>query len=1712
MRSKRPKIKMKTRPRSENGLFRFLFRDTPIPMWLYDPKTLAFLDVNAAASEKYGYMRKEFLKMTVKDIYLAGRVRGSHTDAAGSRREETHRSRHKIKDGSIINVQVTSHRLRMDGRDVIIAMATGMPGRKRAGGALRENESRYRYLFEQNPTPMFIYETRDLKILAVNDEFVAKYGYSRAEALKLHLTDLYPELEKKPIADLVRTLRGHAYAGEWHHLQKDGKRITIEAHSHGFTYDGRAARVVVVSDISERKRVEDALRDSEKRLTRAESVARMGFLDWDLKTNRIFLSDEACRIHGIERHEELLSPELIARAVHPDDLSVVNSGLEQAISGAKPYDIDHRVIRPDGTMRWVHAQAQLLRNSEGVPERLLGTVVDITERKRAEEALNESEEQYRKLVTLLPDALFVNVDARIVLANPTCCRLLGAADPSELIGKSIFEIVHPEYHDRVRERRRVTLAGGSSSLTEERYIRLDGTVVDVDVVSAGIEWRGSRGTQVIVRETTERKKAERELRESQERYRKLFEDHTAVKFIIDPETGALLDANEAAVRFYGWTREELKRMTIREINVLPPAQLKTELEKAASKAQDHFEFRHHLADGSVRDVEVFTSKIEINGKSILESIVHDITERKHAEEALRESEERYRRLITFLSDPVYIHVDSRVTFVNEAMCRLIGAEDPSQLLGKSIFEILHPDFHEVVRRRLPLVFSGRTAPILEEKFVRLDGTSVDVEVSAVAIEWRGAVGVQVMARDITERKKAEAEIRKLNRIYNVLSNINQAIVRIHHTQLLFSETCRIAVEQGGFVMAWLGAVNPETQKVDVLASSGVTDDYLRNINIDLKDESRRKGPTGRAIISGTYVVSNRIDRDESMLPWQNGAARMGYRSSAAFPIKVSGKVWGVFNLYSDEPGSFNDDEIKLLDELAMDISFAIEFIQEESERKKAEESLQKSEELLQSSVRVANIGIFEHDRLNDTIFWSPRQREIYGLGPDDPVTLQTFLAQIYPEDTDRVVSSVQRAHDPSGDGLWDIEHRIVRRDGTVRWLAERSQTFFEGEGRARHPVRTVGAALDITGRKEAEERLRLSDEIIKRVNSLILIADAHGRITYASPSIKSILGYEQEEVLGDGWWRLTHQDDPDRIDTRKDVAAAARGDIPVTEAAYETKVLSKNGEIHWILWQDSMGVNRELIGVGQDITDRKQAEEALVLSERKYKDIFESAPLGIYQSTLDGRFITCNSELAKILGYDSPEDLTDLDMATDIYYEKEERAALIARFKPHGSAADLEIRWKKKDGAPVWIQLNSRAIRDANGKTLRFEGFVRNITERKQAEEQLKQNETKRHELELELIQAQKLESLGTLASGIAHDFNNLLGVIIGNASLLEELLGDSPAAYKKNIDAILRASTRGAAVVKQMLTFARKTDVLIESVMLNDLVNEIVRLIRETFSRTIRVEADLAPDLPSIDADATQVHQVLLNLCVNARDSMPDGGTLIITTCRESGKELRDRRPNATADSYVVLSVEDTGTGMDEETQRRIFEPFFTTKEHGKGTGLGLSLVFGIMQSHDGFITFRTEPGKGTIFQCYFPVPAGAPQIPKVETERSEMIPAGNETVLVVEDEDLLRELLTQILVSKGYTVLSAEDGECGFATYQKHRSEIALVISDLGLPKFGGDELYRRLKEADSDVRLILSSGYIEPGMRATILEEGVKDVIPKPYNPDEVLRTVRRVLDGN
>ncbi|MGH9945336.1 MAG: PAS domain S-box protein, partial [Pyrinomonadaceae bacterium] len=537
-----------------------------------------------------------------------------------------------------------------------------------------------------------------------------------------------------------------------------------------------------------------------------------------------------------------------------------------------------------------------------------------------------------------------------------------------------------------------------------------------------------------------------------------------------------------------------------------------------------------------------------------------------------------------------------------------------------------------------------------------------------------------------------------------------------------------------------------------------------------------------------------------------------------------------------------------------------------------------------------------------------------------------------------------------------------------------------------------------------------------------------------------------------------------------------------------------------------------------DVTERQLAAEALRHSEEKYRDIFDHATMGIYQSAPDGTILTANDTLARMLGYDTAGELLGLNLGDDIYCHPQEREALIAEHEGRGAASGLEVLWRRRDGAPVWVHLNARAAKDEAGRTLYFDGFAHDITERKRLEDQLRQ--------------AHKMEAVGRLAGGVAHDFNNLLTVIIGQSSLLMMRLPEGGEPRRK-VEEIMAASERAAALTRQLLAFSRKQILQPRTIDLNAAVRDVERLLHGAVGGNVRLVLELAPRLGAVLADPSQIDQVLMNLAVNASHAMPGGGVLTIRTenVSISKEDVRLYSFMSPGGEFVCLSVSDTGEGMDAETRARIFEPFFTTKEVGKGTGMGLSTVYGIVKQSRGHIAVESEPGRGATFKIYLPRLEQSPETSATtgarEPQTQKAPPpleasAGGETILLVEDDPLVREVAREVIESDGYHVLEADGPERALTLCREYEGVIALVLTDIVMPRMNGRELARWLKELRPEMRVVYMSGYVDdsltrggeasgegPEQQQQQQRRSDAPLVRKPFEPDELLGELRRAL---
>ncbi len=656
-------------------------------------------------------------------------------------------------------------------------------------------------------------------------------------------------------------------------------------------------------------------------------------------------------------------------------------------------------------------------------------------------------------------------------------------------------------------------------------------------------------------------------------------------------------------------------------------------------------------------------------------------------------------------------------------------------------------------------------------------------------------------------------------------------------------------------------------------------------------------------------------------------------------------------------------------------------------------------------------------------------------------------------------------------------------------------------------VGLVGFGFDVTERKRAEDALRESE---RRLDLALRGADvgmwdwdvAGGTVTLNARSAE-IHGLPAREFTSPvGWWQdVLHPEDLARL-TRDTVAllegraAMIEDTLRVRRADGEAWILSRGG----VTGRAPDGRPLRVTGTHTDVTQRKRAEDALHASEERFRAAFESAPIGVCLASLDGRFLRVNRAWCELLGY-REDELLGRDIIAITH--PEDRAATARRFSLGRVTSDgepaFEKRFLRKDGSTFWAQVHTSAARDGAGRTEYFIGLMIDIDQRKTAQEE-------RTRLEEQLRQAQKIESIGMLAGGVAHDFNNLLLPILGFAEMARGGAVDARQAHQ--LSQIIDAALRAKDLVRQLLAFSRKQMLEMRSLDLNDEIRRFEPILRRVVREDIRLDLELAPDLGPVRGDSSQIQQILMNLVVNAHDAMPGGGRMRIATAEADLGEARDPQLSALpAGRYVVVTVADTGEGMDANVRAHLFEPFFTTKEPGKGTGLGLATVHGIVKQHGGEIAVRTAPGTGTSFAVWLPRARSGPTAAVGEATRR--IAGGDERVLVVEDEQLVRDLVSAVLSERGYRVTSAADPDEALRLIAAG-AEFDLLLTDVIMPGMDGRELHARLKTLRPALKALYMSGYTGDVLDAHHLDASTH-LLQKPFVVAHLIAKVRETLDG-
>lgn len=765
-----------------------------------------------------------------------------------------------------------------------------------------------------------------------------------------------------------------------------------------------------------------------------------------------------------------------------------------------------------------------------------------------------------------------------------------------------------------------------------------------------------------------------------------------------------------------------------------------------------------------------------------------------------------------------------------------------------------------------------------------------------------------------------------------------------------------------------------------------------------------------------------------------------------------------------------------------------------TESKRAEAEIQRTTDLLRAIAEWTPDAVFVKDHVGRYLLFNPAAARFVGRRVEDVIGRDD--TELFDPEGARLVMDRDRAVMASGE--IDTGEEVLTAAGVTRTFLATKAPYRDKQGNV---IGVIGISRDITQRKQAEAerdyllaRLRLQFE---RMPLGGLLTDADFRIIDWNSAAERIFGYSKEEVLGMGppfekivpqtWW-------PQESGILQRIKS---GDMMANSV---NENLTKDGRVIICEWNntpllDAAGQFMGMFSIAQDITDRRDAEQALRLRDRAIQAVTQGI-LITDPAQADNPIIYVSPSFEKLTGYTTSEVLGRNCRFLQGPATDPETAARVRKAIREAQPCKVEILNYRKDGTSFWNELSISPVTDDLGRLTHFVGSQADVTSRRKLEEQLRQ--------------VQKMEAVGRLAGGVAHDFNNLLTIINGYSELILDGLPASDPLVDY-VEQIRRAGDRAAEMTKQLLAFSRKQMQQPVVLDMNSLIRETEKLLHRLIGADIELVLDLKSDLWKINADKGQMEQIIMNLILNARDAMPSGGSLVVATNNvELDENFASMHSEARAGKYVLLAVCDTGCGMDKETLARVFEPFFTTKDADKGTGLGLATVYGIVKQCDGHIDVYSEPGLGTTFKVYLPI-NGADDTAAITPLALTEPRRGNEVILLVEDESGVRSLATQILISNGYHVLEAGNGQEALAAIEQSAREIELVITDVVMPGMGGRQLIERIRDRLPDAKVLFMSGYTEDAIVRHGILSSEAEFLQKPFTATALKAKVREILDS-
>ncbi len=1271
--------------------------------------------------------------------------------------------------------------------------------------------------------------------------------------------------------------------------------------------------------------------------------------------------------------------------------------------------------------------------------------------------------------------------------------------------------------------------------------------------------RGGSNMFNIGADFTRDTKAEARLQEGIDTIEALLNATRDMVYLIDPD-GTIIVANHRGVEYLGGSHQKLIGASI--FDFLPPKLATERREKLDEVIRSGspliYEDQHY-----VRHFE--HSLYPIPGEDGVQRIAvysRDISNSKRAAKALEESKEEYKRLIQTMNEGLWVqNEDGVVSFVNDRLCEMLGYS-AKEMIGHRVAEFLdEPSLKKLGDRTQTRGQQG--APSREIEWSCKDGRRVwTIVAPSLLYDAEGEfLGSFAVVTDITEHKRAQGAVSRANEDWKQTFDAIPDMVMVLDTQHRILRANKAMADALGMTERDLigghcfELVHGETAPPSFCPHSQLLADgeehsaevveRLLGATLDVRVSPIRshdgqvrgsvhvaRDITGRkrseeAMREREEFLSSIVENIPDMIfikdakelrfvRFNNAGERLlGYRrddligkndydffpkEQADFFTKKDMEVLASGRIHDipEEPINtktgrriLHTKKIPLLDKNGTPV-YLLGISEDITEHKRAEERLRESEERFRGVFENAAIGIDIADSNGRFLQVNRSLAEMLGYTENELLS-QTICDVSHPDDVE--ISRIKHEKMVHGETeSYRFEKRYIRKSGEIMW-ADVSVSPVRGRGGVY--VATVGVLADITDRKQAETELRKSNDLLRAIiqaaPTAIIGLDLDGNVqTVWNPAAEKMLGWSAQEVMGRPLPSVPAESQEEFRGFREwirsgktldgvEVRRQRRDGTPIDYSIYASPL------------HDSEGRISGNVCVLVDMTERKRAEQALRASEEKYRTLFIESIDGVYSVLRGGQITDANASFCDIFGY-TRQEMIGKDVR-ELYVNPVDRQRFQKEIEKRGFVKDYEVKLWKRDGTEVDCLLSSSVYFGADGSIAGYRGILRDLTLPKV--------------LQRQLLQAQKMESIGNLAGGIAHDFNNLLQVIVGYSDML--LFNKKPSDREyEGLHAIRQAGRDGAELAKRILAFSRRLEPDARPLNLNNEIGRVQKMLKRTVPKIIRIEILLADNLMTVNADPGQMEQILLNLAVNAQHAMPDGGRLTIETANvvldeDYSRSHLDVEPGR----YVLLSVSDTGHGMDREVLEHIFEPFYTTKGASEGTGLGLAMVFGIVRSHKGHIMCYSEPGAGTTFKIY--LPAIVQEIEQDLAVTQQMPAFGTETILLVDDEKSIRNVGEQMLRMAGYKVLTATNGREALEIYRSNQDRIALVILDLMMPEMGGKQCLQELLKINLRVKVLIASGYSAKGSIKDGLISRARGFVDKPYDMKQVLKAIRQVMDA-